>query len=66
MNHFQHINAPDVQTAAALLQEPGTAAIAGGTDLITEVKRWIRTPRRRVNLKTFGQSRYIGFQLEDA
>ncbi|MBT8363852.1 MAG: FAD binding domain-containing protein [Deltaproteobacteria bacterium] len=39
MKHFQHINPSDIQTAAALLQEPGTAAIAGGTDLITELKK---------------------------
>jgi len=59
MNPFRHVNAPDVQTAAAWLQEPGTAAIAGGTDLITELKKRIRTPQKLVNLKTIPQTRHI-------
>lgn len=65
MNPFQHINAPDMLTAAALLQEPGTAAIAGGTDLITELKKRIRTPHKLINLKTLPQSRYIEFETEN-
>jgi len=56
------LNAPDVQTAAAWLQEPGTAAIAGGTDLITELKKRIRTPQKLVNLKTIPQTRHIDFE----
>ena len=62
MNPFQHVNAPDVQTAAAWLQEPGAAAIAGGTDLITELKNRIRTPCRLVNLKSIPQMRHMDFQ----
>jgi len=62
MNPFRHVNAPDVQTAAAWLQEPGTAAIAGGTDLITELKKRIRTPQKLVNLKTIPQTRHIDFK----
>lgn len=61
MNLFQHVNAPDITTAAAWLQEPGTAAIAGGTDLITELKKRIRTPQKLVNLKTIPQTRHIKF-----
>ena len=62
MNPFQHVNAPDIQTAAAWLQVPGTAAIAGGTDLITELKKRIRTPQKLVNLKTIPQIRPIEFE----
>jgi len=64
MNHFKHVNAPDIQTAAAWLEEPGTAAIAGGTDLITELKKRIRTPQKLVNLKTIPQICRIEFESE--
>lgn len=62
MNPFQHVNAPDIRSAAAWLQEPGTAAIAGGTDLITELKRQIRTPQKLVNLKTLPHTHRIDFE----
>jgi xanthine dehydrogenase YagS FAD-binding subunit len=62
MNPFRHVNAPDIQTAAAWLEESGTAAIAGGTDLITELKKRIRTPQKLVNLKTIPQTRRIEFE----
>jgi xanthine dehydrogenase YagS FAD-binding subunit len=52
MKNFQHVNAPDIETAVALLQEPGAKAMAGGTDLLTELKERIKTPETLVNLKT--------------
>ncbi len=51
MKNFQHVNAPDLETAIALLQEPGAKAIAGGTDLLMEMKDRIQTPALLVNLK---------------
>nr|BAL58398.1 hypothetical protein HGMM_OP1C093 [Candidatus Acetothermum autotrophicum] len=38
MRSFEHINATDLQTAVALLGEASTEAIAGGTDLLGELK----------------------------
>jgi len=52
MHPFEHIHASDIRMAIALLSEPGTEALAGGTDLLGELKRKIRQPRRLVNLKT--------------
>jgi xanthine dehydrogenase YagS FAD-binding subunit len=65
MNRFQYINAPDIQTATALLQQPATAALAGGTDLLPELKKHIRTPQRLVNLKNIPQTCYIHFGSEN-
>ena len=64
MKAFQHFNAPDIQSAVSLLKAPDTEAIAGGTDLITELKRRIRQPERVVNLKTIPGLR--GISQKDA
>ena len=50
MKNFQHINAPDIETAVKELQESGSQAIAGGTDLIPELKKDIRSPKKLVNI----------------
>ena len=52
MYRFEHINAPNLSTAIRLLSQPETAAIAGGTDLLAELKRRIKKPRCLVNLKS--------------
>src|SRR4030067_3226768 len=52
MHRFEHINAPNLSTAIKLLNQPETAAIAGGTDLLAELKRRIKKPRCLVNLKS--------------
>lgn len=52
MHSFEHADAPDIETGIALLSEPDTEALAGGTDLLGELKRAIRQPGRLVNLKT--------------
>jgi xanthine dehydrogenase YagS FAD-binding subunit len=52
MNPFEHINAPNLSTAISLLKKPNTEALAGGTDLLGEMKRGIKEPGRLVNLKT--------------
>jgi len=52
MDSFEHVDAPDPQTAVELLNAPNVRPIAGGTDLLTEMKSRIVAPERLVNLKT--------------
>lgn len=52
MKNFDHVDAPDLQTAVELLDSPDVRPIAGGTDLLTEMKARIAAPERLVNLKT--------------
>jgi len=59
MKSFQHIDASDIETAINALQEPGIQAIAGGTDLVTELKKDIRAPKKLVNIKGIPQLRHI-------
>lgn len=61
MRTFEHVNAPDIKTAIALLGEPATEAIAGGTDLLGELKARLRSPKRLVNLKTLSKLREISY-----
>jgi CO/xanthine dehydrogenase FAD-binding subunit len=56
MRSFEHVNASDIQTAIALLREPHTEAIAGGTDLLGELKARLRSPKRLVNIKTLSEA----------
>lgn len=61
MRSFEHVNALDVKTAIALLSEPATEAIAGGTDLLGELKARLRSPKRLVNLKALTNLREIRY-----
>ncbi len=61
MRSFEHVNAPNIKTAIALLSEPATEAIAGGTDLLGELKAHLRSPQRLVNLKTLSKLREIHY-----
>lgn len=61
MRSFEHINATDLQTAVALLGEASTEAIAGGTDLLGELKARLRSPQRLVNLKTLPELHEISY-----
>ena len=54
MRSFQYLRAPDLKTAASLLEEPGTEVYAGGTDLLGEMKRKIRRVALLVDLKGCG------------
>ena len=54
MRSFQYLRAPDLETAASLLKEPGTEVYAGGTDLLGEMKRKIRRAALLVDLKGCG------------
>jgi xanthine dehydrogenase YagS FAD-binding subunit len=59
MKNFRHVDARDLETAVRLLQEPGAKAIAGGTDLLTEMKGRIQSPETLVNLKALAELRGI-------
>jgi xanthine dehydrogenase YagS FAD-binding subunit len=59
VKNFRHVDAPDLRTAISLLREEDAVAIAGGTDLLTEMKERIRTPETLVNLKTLRELRHI-------
>jgi xanthine dehydrogenase YagS FAD-binding subunit len=61
MRSFEHVNASDIQTAIALLHEPHTEAIAGGTDLLGELKARLRSPKRLVNIKTLSELHEISY-----
>ena len=54
MEKFAYVNATDVEQTSSLLSgEWGeTMVIAGGTDLLGELKEYIETPAKVVNLKT--------------
>jgi xanthine dehydrogenase YagS FAD-binding subunit len=51
MHSFEHIETQDLASALTILQEPQSAALAGGTDLVGELKRGIRRPDRLIDLK---------------
>jgi len=55
MRNFQYIAASDQREALSLLRKPGTEALAGGTDLLGELKNRIRSPERIVNICTLSE-----------
>jgi xanthine dehydrogenase YagS FAD-binding subunit len=61
MRPFEHRNAPDLPTALELLRDSRTEALAGGTDLLGELKKRIRGPCRLLNLKTIPRLNEIHF-----
>ena len=53
MQAFEHVNATTADEAVQLLTaDPQARAIAGGTDLIPEMRLGVREPDRLINLKT--------------
>jgi xanthine dehydrogenase YagS FAD-binding subunit len=64
MRNFEHIDVFDLTTAIRLLGQPKTEALAGGTDLLGELKRRIRSPERLVNLKPIREGREIRLDNE--
>jgi xanthine dehydrogenase YagS FAD-binding subunit len=52
MHPFEYIHATSLSMAMKLLKGSGIEALAGGTDLLGELKRRIRHPGRLLNLKT--------------
>jgi len=59
MHDFQYVAAADLPAAIALLREPHSELLAGGTDLLGEMKRRIRSPQRLVNIKNLDQLRKV-------
>ncbi len=59
MKPFRHVNAQDIQHAASSLKSSDAVAIAGGTDLLTELKKHIRSARTVVNLKTLPGANHV-------
>ena len=62
MHNFQYVAASDLKVAVALLSEPKSELLAGGTDLLGEMKRGIRSPGRLVNIKTLEKLRRVGLE----
>jgi xanthine dehydrogenase YagS FAD-binding subunit len=60
MRNFEHIDVFDLTTAIRLLGKSKAEALAGGTDLLGELKRRIRSPEVIVNLKTIPGRDEIG------
>ena len=54
MEKFSYVNAKSVNQVPVLLDDSweNTKVIAGGTDLVGEMKDYIETPKKLVNLKT--------------
>ncbi len=65
MHNFEYAAAADLETALALLREPESELLAGGTDLLGELKRRIRSPRRLVNIKTLDKLGEVSLDLEE-
>lgn len=59
MRNFEHVDAPDPETAVELLDSPNARPIAGGTDLLTKMKSRLISPARLVNLKTLRELKGI-------
>ena len=55
MRNFQYIAASDLREALTFLRKPETEALAGGTDLLGELKNRIKSPERIVNIGTLGE-----------
>jgi xanthine dehydrogenase YagS FAD-binding subunit len=51
MKNFEYVSAPDLGSAISQLKGSNNKALAGGTDLLTEMKERIKSPDRVVNLK---------------
>ena len=55
MDKFSYVNATSLKQVTSLLSDSGwgeVMLIAGGTDLLSELKEYIETPKTLVNLKT--------------
>ncbi len=62
MKNFEHVNANSISGAVKLLEQSrNSRIIAGGTDLVTELRLGIIAPDRLVNLKTIPGMNEISF-----
>jgi len=64
MNRFQHANVQSVKEALSLLSDnwDETRIIAGGTDLLGEIKKEIITAKVLVNIKTISDLNFIKYE----
>ena len=64
MNNFQHSNAKSLKEAFSLLGDDWnkTRIIAGGTDLLGEMKKGIISPKVLVNIKTISDINFIKYE----
>ena len=54
MDKFSYVNATSLKQVTSLLSDSGwgeVMMIAGGTDLLSELKEYIETPKTLINLK---------------
>jgi xanthine dehydrogenase YagS FAD-binding subunit len=66
MIHFEHVNATSIEEALTYLGEDGRSRlVAGGTDLLTELKLDMVTPGRLINIKTIPSLEEIRFEDRD-
>jgi len=63
MKNFAYVNATNLETVPSLLADNWDEAlvIAGGIDLLGELKNHIKSPERLVNLKTIPNMNYIDY-----
>ena len=63
MNRFQHANAQSIKEALSFVGEKwdGTRIIAGGTDLLGEIKNGIISPKAVINIKTIRDLDFIKY-----
>jgi xanthine dehydrogenase YagS FAD-binding subunit len=63
MKKFEYVSAENLKSAIEQLKGDNSEALAGGTDLLTEMKDRIKTPDRLVNLKDIPEMQ--GISTED-
>ena len=57
MSRTSYVRPADAEQARELLREPGSRAMGGGTDLLTQLDRGIRPAERVVDLRSLGYDR---------
>lgn len=65
MKKFEYVNAGSILEATEYLGSDHSAAIAGGTDLLSRMKAGTISPARLVNLKTIPELDYIRFDEKE-
>ncbi len=62
MHSFQYLAVADLKRAVDFLKDPQAAVLAGGTDLLGEMKRRVRNPQLLVNIKPAAHLAGIGIE----
>jgi xanthine dehydrogenase YagS FAD-binding subunit len=66
MHPFQYLAVSDLKRAVDFLKDPQAAVLAGGTDLLGELKRRIRNPQLLVSIKSLGQLAGLGVERKES